>query len=87
MPTPQKASIKEKVSFRILAMDILFGPGLDAKLDRLDYRKGKTMSNVLEARSKGLVAGHGRAEFEIDMVAYYLSRVFKAHLKAPACNA
>lgn len=87
MTATHKPATKEKVDFNRLAADVLFGRGLGAQSDRLDYRKDKTANDVLAARKKGVAAGHGRTEFEIDMVAYYLSRVFKAHLKAPACNA
>ena len=43
----------------------------------LQYREGKTWTDVVLAAKKGLRAGMGKTEIEIDMIAYYLSRVLK----------
>lgn len=43
----------------------------------LEYRKGKTFSDIVTAVQKGVRAGRGRTEHEINMVAVYLGTLLK----------
>lgn len=43
----------------------------------LQYRKGKTVDDLVHARQKALKAGHGRCEFELSMMEVYLKQVLK----------
>lgn len=43
----------------------------------LQYRKGKTVEDLVYARKKALKAGYGRTETEISMMEVYLKQVLK----------
>lgn len=66
-----------------LAKKLLFTKIINSELDNtlykigLQYRKGKSMYDIPIAISKGLKAGLGKTEYEVSMVALYLSKVFK----------
>lgn len=44
---------------------------------RLEFREGKGMADLANAIKKGLKAGRGRSEEELNMIAHYLGDVFK----------
>lgn len=66
-----------------LALSLLFtkntNTSLQEKMDELniEFRKNKTVQDVIKAVRKGLKQGMGRVEHEISMSELYLSDVFK----------
>jgi hypothetical protein len=59
------------------AMEILFTGKVDAAKHGLEYRRGKTLADVVKAREKALKNGHAKTEHEISMMDVYLRDVFK----------
>lgn len=68
-----------------LASNLLFSTNV--KIDEslahcgLEYRKGKTVGDVLKAREKAIKNGMQKTEYELNMLQVYLKSVFKHSTK------
>ena len=81
---------KPKVDFKSVAIDLMFAGKLDVVRHGLQFRAGKTVTDVKSAIRKALKNGHAKTEFELSMLEVYLKQVFlptKVEVTTPAVAA
>lgn len=74
---------KVKLDFKKMAQLLMFNRAGFIKYIRGDiraeFRKGKGVNDINKASQKALKNGHGKTEFELDMLELYLKDVFKLY--------
>ncbi len=67
--------------YKLLAQELFFSKELKVSeflaKHNIEYRKDKTISDIINARDKALKRGNGRVEYELSWFALYLKNVFK----------